>query len=277
MKRPHSVNPKKRRSEIIKRKSKVNNEPSQDLISSKQKQHLTKSMIKKELQTINNGSHSSHLNERKKFDVDILTLKHNLNICREENIRLKDQIHKAQKEMEYKNLYIKELLGNKRPQTSLKHDAPGLNSYIKELDTELEKLKKENSKLLKSGKYIKISEVKTELNVSMEEVKRLRKMLDDTLTSQIGDSPGAKQKIEAKKMKLENIELLKIVQKQEAELVKLKENTKKTQTKKKFKTTTLRKRKSEQSTGKIRPNPQLEDELKLVKENINKRYLYYNY
>lgn len=246
----------------MKRRSGADNEVSEELASAK---HHARSTVKRESKSFNKAvpGNPPHVNERKRLDSDVLALKHNLNICKEENNRLKEQIHRAQKDVEFKNLYIKELLASKQAHSSPVHDSSGLKQYIRGLNAELEKVRKENERMLQSAKITKLNETRTELCTSIEEAKRLRKMLNEILVSQMGNSAEARQKIEARKLDLENKELMKTAQRQERELSKLKEVMHRQTSKKKIKA--AKKQKPEQTQSHKR-----EKELKAIKADLNK-------
>jgi len=241
---------------MMKRRSRANNETHEELTSSKQR--YSRSIVKRESKNFNKAA--THLREKKKIDSDIISLKHNLNICKEENNRLKEQIHRAQKDIEFKNLYIKELLANAH--NSPIKDGSGLKQYIKGLNNELGKIKKENDRMLQSEKITKLNETRAELCTSIEEAKRLRKMLNEILVAQMGNSTKAKQKIEARKLDLENKELMKTIQRQESELNKTRAMMNKQQSKNKLRTS--KKRKPELVSNKH------EKELKSIKANLSK-------
>jgi hypothetical protein len=196
-----------------------------------------------------------------------------LNAYKEKNYKLKEQMHRAQKNIEYKNLHIKELLARNHIQSSPKRGVTGLKQYVKELNVELEKLKVERNKLVQCNKITKLNEAMAELKATKEESNRLKIMLNDLLIKHIGNVPDKKKKLEEMKLMLENRELVKALERQEYELEKLKDISKRQQSKKKLKGSTGKRREGSSSSSTMEKN-HIEKELQKLKGNLNKRILY---
>ena len=236
--------------------------------------------------------------EKSRTDAEIVALKHNLNICREENTRLKEQMHRGQKEMEVKDVYIKELiLKANAPNSSPKHNSSpsgphliiGLRQQIRELNSELNRVRKEKDELIKSNKATKLNETQAQLRASLEECKRLRGMFNAAISgkgTEVEDIPESEQKMVIKKLTLENQELLKEMKKKDIELAKLREISKRSQSKKRIQLkpnkvvlgpargkvedkSTYSPKTVENTTLKI-DNSHLENEIKIIKEHLTK-------
>jgi len=185
-------------------------------------------------------------------------------------------MHRVQKDIEYRNLHIKELLAKNHIQSSPKRGVTGLKYYVKELNIELEKLKAEKNKLVQYNEITKLNEAMAELKTTKEESNRLKIMLDDLLAKHIGNVPDKKKKLEEMKLVLENRELVKTLERREHELEKLKDVSKRQQLKKKLKGSSGKRREESSSSSTIEKT-HVEKELHKIKENLNKRTFYINY
>ena len=238
------------------------------------------------------------IHDSRQFEAEILTLKHSVNLSKEENARLKSLLHKAQKEMETKDLYIKELMTRNSPNpkaqalssSNSSHLISSLRQQIRDLTAELKKTKKENEDVVKSVKMTKPQETQAELKASMEECKRLRNMLDTVLRGEAGTSENPResdQRVLVKKLTLENQELAKTVKRQEQELLRSREQSKRIQPKKPAKSKSREQKPAiqvqtqQKKVQKKPPSPlpvneeverpsHIEKELKQLKEHMNR-------
>jgi len=255
-----------------------------------------KSASKKDSQSFSKSQAAignSYIYEKRKMEAEIVALKHSLNICKDENSKLKEQNHKLHKEMENKDMYIKELFTKINVHSSPKHSSStssvtnqinSLKKRIEDLTAELSKVKKQKEELSKTNRHTKLHETQAELKTSIEECKRLRGMLDNALKGNVNDivenNTELQQKIMLKKFILENQELTKTVQKQEKEILKLQQISKRSQAIKDhlpskgplpIKSKTVEKPSTTPSkVPKKGLDTRIENELKIIKENLSK-------
>eukprot|EP00826_Nyctotherus_ovalis_P020792 TRINITY_DN1658_c0_g1_i20.p2 TRINITY_DN1658_c0_g1~~TRINITY_DN1658_c0_g1_i20.p2 ORF type:complete len:288 (-),score=83.78 TRINITY_DN1658_c0_g1_i20:47-910(-) len=113
-----------------------------------------------------------------------------------------------------------------------------------------------------------------ELKTTKEESNRLKAMLDELLSEQVGNVANKKKRMEEVKLILENKELTKDLQRQEQELERLREISRRQQSKKRLRQGSAGKRKEEKSgASSTLEKSHIEKELKQIKENLNKRML----
>jgi chromosome segregation ATPase len=192
--------------------------------------------------------------ERKRIDYDIITLKRSLNICREENTRLKERMNKVKEELKSKKLHVKELNHNMHNlQTMNKrilmttYIDPKIRQYIAKLEKEIKALQKERNALTQYTKETKYKEIQIELKNSLEECKRLRNMIEIVSSGKLKYEGN----INVHKLALENKQLLKRL-----------EQGKTTQLKKGFK---MRFKHTSKNKDKV------EKEFKKTKQNLHSR------
>ena len=200
--------------------------------------------------------------ERKRMDYDIVTLKRSLNICREENSRLKEKMNKVKEELKSKKLYEKELNHNMQNlQTMNKRTLmteaidPKIRQYITRLEKEIKTLQKERDALTRYAKESKYKEIQIELKNSLEECKRLRNMIETVVSGKLKDEKN----VDSHKLALENKQLLKMLK-----------TGKTMQFKKGFKM-----RFKQRDVSKSKDDVVIEKEFKKIKQNLHDRTLSY--
>lgn len=202
------------------------------------------------------------------MDNDIMSLKHNLNIFKEENNKLKEKLYRVQKEMESKDLYIKELSNKSGSHTSQKPaNKSELKKYIKELTTEIERMKQEKEQIMLYGKNSKLKELQMELRNTAEECKILKGMLASL------KEPNGNEEVTGKitkKLQTENQQLINKIQLQKYELERLKESLKKTQSKRSIK---IKKEKRIDEATSTKQNLKAGNDIKWVKQHLNQRII----
>jgi len=179
------------------------------------------------------------------------SLNKTLNVHREENMQLKEQMHRLQKEMESKDLYIKELTSKVTIDSTQKNIKESeLRKYVKELTKELSKAKKEQQEIREFVKNAKLKEAKTELKACLEECERLKEMI-----RVVKEEKEYVQVKTTQRLLLENKKLLNTIEAQEYELKQL------------YKRSSSKKNRTKTSPQVKR---KLEREFKGVKATVNK-------
>ena len=164
--------------------------------------------------------------DRKKFDYDMISLKRNLNLCKEQNNKLKDQMNILKKQVISKRKYVNELFGEatksfcRQERASLGPNAEiELKKYVKTLEKEIEKATRDREELIKGCRESELIELKEKLTETLEECKMLRSMI--IVANELDDKGDIKQ------LSAENKRLMKIIKRQSCELGQFKESNRK--------------------------------------------------
>lgn len=161
--------------------------------------------------------------EKRRVDYDIMSLRHSLNINREENNRLKEQMKSIKQEVKFKDLHLKKLFNKathifcaqKKP--SLRATAETeLKNHVHQLQREIEKARRQKEELAHSCRDSTLQEAQNKLRNSLECCRRLRVIIQSAKTEPFPSiMPNYSQLL------LKNQHLLSIIEKQSYELDRL--------------------------------------------------------
>ena len=181
------------------------------------------------------------MQDKEQLYEEALQLKQSMNEVRKENVLLKTQVHKCEKEVSSKDKKIQELLEQLRsPQAGLfgvtqtvqrtkgdLHLMLVMKRKMKEVVKENKALKEDIQVLKKDIKLTSLHEKEVETQIYADECVRLRRMLEERTARQSlltpDDAAELEQKVQTQStlmatLKRENLDLTTALQKQEAEL-----------------------------------------------------------
>lgn len=178
--------------------------------------------------------------ERKRIDNDMISLKHTLNLYREENNKLREQMNSVKRELKSKNSYAKELNNqvnllwiNERASLMSPID-PKTRQQIKALEKEIKQVQRERNILAQYAKESKLEGVQAEVKIALEECRRLRSMIETVASGTLKDKEvdDPREVDNPQQLALENKQLIKKLEVKRQELERMKEMV---QLKRKFK------------------------------------------